>query len=132
MGLAMAGFPNLFMITGPQSPSVKTQMILGGEQHTEWIAEFLEYMRLNGFTRFNVEQQAEDAWVLHNNEVADSTLYPLANSWYVGANVPGKPRVFMPYVGGFGRYKKACDELAQNGYPGLQLSSRSQILGAAD
>ena len=132
MGLAMAGFPNLFMITGPQRPSVKTQMILGGEQHTEWIAEFLEYMRLKGFTRFNVEQQAEDAWVLHNNAIAGSTLYPLANSWYVGANVPGKPRVFMPYVGGFDRYKRACDELAQNGYPGLRLSRRGQTLDAAD
>ena len=132
MGLAMAGFPNLFMITGPQSPSVKTQMILAGEQHTEWIGEFLEYMRLNGFTRFNVEQGVEDAWVLHNNDIADSTLYPLANSWYVGANVPGKPRVFMPYVGGFDRYKRACDELAQNGYPGLQLSSRVQTVDAAD
>jgi cyclohexanone monooxygenase len=132
MGLAMAGFPNLFMITGPQSPSVKTQMILAGQQHTDWIAEFLEYMRLNGFTRFNVEQQAEDAWVLHNNDIADSTLYPLANSWYVGANVPGKPRVFMPYVGGFDRYKRACDELAQNGYPGLQLSSLGQTVNAAD
>ena len=94
------GFPNLFMITGPQSPWVKTQMILAGQQHTDWIAEFLEYMRLNGFTRFNVEQQAEDAWVLHNNDIAESTLYPLANSWYVGANVPGKPRVFMPWAGG--------------------------------
>ena len=128
----MAGFPNLFMITGPQSPSVKTQMILGGQQHTDWIAEFLEYMRLNGFTRFNVEQQAEDAWVLHNNDIADSTLYPLANSWYVGANIPGKPRVFMPYVGGFDRYKRACDELARSGYPGLQLSSPSLTLDAAD
>ena len=132
MGLAMAGFPNLFMITGPQSPSVKTQMILGGQQHTDWIAEFLEYMRLNGFTRFDVEQQAEDAWVLHNNDIADSTLYPLANSWYVGANVPGKPRVFMPYVGGFDRYKRACDELAQNGYPGLQFSGRGQTVNAVD
>ena len=107
-------------------------MILGGEQHTDWIAEFLEYMRLNGFTRFDVDQQTEDAWVLHNNDVADSTLYPLANSWYVGANVPGKPRVFMPYVGGFHRYKKACDELAQNGYPGIQLSTRSETLNMAD
>ena len=106
--------------------------ILGGEHHTAWIGEFREYMRLNGFTLFNVEQQAEDAWVLHNNDIADSTLYPLANSWYVGANVPGKPRVFMPYVGGFDRYKRACDELAQNGYPGLQLSSRGQTLNAAD
>jgi len=132
MGLAMAGFPNLFMITGPQSPSVKTQMILAGEQHTDWIADFLEHMRLNGFTRFDVEQQAEDAWVLHNNDVADSTLYPLAASWYVGANIPGKPRVFMPYVGGFDRYKKACDEIAQNGYPGLQLSSQGQTVEAAD
>ena len=89
-------------------------------------------MRVNGFTRFNVEQQAEDAWVLHNNDIADSTLYPLANSWYVGANVPGKPRVFMPYVGGFDRYKRACDELTQNGYPGLQLSSSGQTVDAAD
>jgi hypothetical protein len=89
-------------------------------------------MRLNGFTRFDVEQQAEDAWVLHNNHIADSTLYPLANSWYVGANVPGKPRIFMPYVGGFDRYKRACDELAHNGYPGLQLSSLGQTVYAAD
>ena len=132
MGLAMAGFPNLFMITGPQSPSVKTQMILAGQQHTEWIGEFLNYMQRNGFTRFNVDEQAEDSWILHNNDVADSTLYPLANSWYVGANIPGKPRVFMPYVGGFDRYKKACDELAQNGYPGLQLISQDQTLNAAD
>ena len=120
------------MITGPQSPSVKTQMILGGQQHTDWIAECLEYMRVNRFTRFNVEQQAEDAWVLHNNDVADSTLYPLANSWYVGANVPGNPRVFMPYVGGFDRYKRACDELARNGYPGLQFSGHGQAINVAD
>ncbi len=132
MGLAMAGFPNLFMITGPQSPSVKAQMILGGEQHSDWIAEFLEYMRLNDVTRFEVEQKAEDDWVLHNNAIADSTLYPLANSWYVGANVPGKPRVFMPYVGGFNRYKKACDELAEKGYPGLRLSRYDEMSDVAD
>ena len=132
MGLAMAGFPNLFMITGPQSPSVKAQMILGGEQHSDWIAEFLEYMRLNDVTRFEVEQKAEDDWVLHNNDIADSTLYPLANSWYVGANVPGKPRVFMPYVGGFNRYKKACDELAEKGYPGLRLSRYDEMSDVAD
>ena len=132
MGLAMAGFPNLFMITGPQSPSVKTQMILASQQHTDWIADFLEYMRHNGFTRFNVDQEAEDAWVIHNNDIADSTLYPLANSWYVGANVPGKPRVFMPYVGGFDRYKKACDALARNGYPGIRLSSDIGTLSNGD
>ena len=107
-------------------------MILGAEQHSDWICEFLEHMRLNDVTRFEVEQEAEDAWVLHNNEIADSTLYPLANSWYVGANVPGKPRVFMPYVGGFNRYKKACDELAEKGYPGLRMSRHGQMSDVAD
>ena len=112
LGLMIAGFPNLFMITGPQSPGVKSQMILACEQHVDWIADCVAYLRARGFARIEAEEDAEDAWVQHNNEVADRTLYPLANSWYVGANIPGKPRVFMPYVGGVTAYKKKCDAVA--------------------
>jgi cyclohexanone monooxygenase len=121
LGIMMAGFPNLFMITGPQSPGVKSQMILACEQHVDWIADCLQYLRDRGLTRIEAEQDAEDSWVQHNNEVADRTLYPLANSWYVGANIPGKPRVFMPYVGGVTAYKKKCDEIAAKGYEGFRL-----------
>jgi cyclohexanone monooxygenase len=121
LGIMIAGFPNLFMITGPQSPGVKSQMILACEQHVDWIADCLQYLCDHGFSRIEAEEDAEDAWVQHNNEVADRTLYPLANSWYVGANIPGKPRVFMPYVGGVNAYKKKCDEIAVRGYEGFRL-----------
>ena len=126
LGLMIAGFPNLFMITGPQSPGVKSQMILACEQHVDWIADCLQYLRDRGLTRIEAEQDAEDAWVQHNNEVADRTLYPLANSWYVGANIPGKPRVFMPYVGGVTAYKKKCDEVAANGYEGFRFGASAE------
>ena len=122
LGLMVAGFPNMFMITGPGSPSVKAQMILACEQHTDWIVDCLEHMRTNAFARVEADEAAEGAWVQHVNEIADSTLYPLANSWYVGANIPGKPRVFMPYVGGFDRYKAKCDEVAANDYEGMTMS----------
>jgi len=122
LGIMIAGFPNLFMITGPQSPGVKSQMILACEQHVDWIADCMQYLRDHGFSRIEAEQDAEDAWVQHNNEVADRTLYPLANSWYVGANIPGKHRVFMPYVGGVTAYKKKCDEIAASGYEGFRMS----------
>jgi cyclohexanone monooxygenase len=121
LGIMIAGFPNLFMITGPQSPGVKSQMILACEQHVDCIADCIQYLRDRGVARIEAEQDAEDNWVQHNNEVADRTLYPLANSWYVGANIPGKPRVFMPYVGGVTAYKKKCDEVAANGYEGFRL-----------
>jgi cyclohexanone monooxygenase len=132
LGIMMAGFPNLFMITGPQSPGVKSQMILACEQHVEWIADCLRYIRDRGFSRIEAEQAAEDAWVRHNNEVADRTLYPLANSWYVGANIPGKPRVFMPYVGGVTAYKKKCDEVAGNGYEGFSFAGTEEQRFAAN
>jgi cyclohexanone monooxygenase len=121
LGIMIAGFPNLFMITGPQSPGVKSQMILACEQHVDWIADCVQYLRAHGFSRIEAEKNAEDAWVQHNNAVADRTLYPLANSWYVGANIPGKPRVFMPYVGGVAAYKKKCDEIAGKGYEGFRF-----------
>ena len=123
LGIMIAGFPNLFMITGPQSPGVKSQMILACEQHVDWIADCLQYLHGRGLTRIEAEQDAEDSWVQHNNEVADRTLYPLANSWYVGANIPGKPRVFMPYVGGVTAYKKKCDEVAAKGYEGFRFAA---------
>ncbi len=122
LGLMVAGFPNMFVVTGPGSPSVKTQMILAIEQHTDWIADCLTHLRAQGYNRIEADARAQDAWVQHVNEVADSTLYPLANSWYVGANIPGKPRVFMPYVGGFAGYKQKCDEVAANGYDGFVLT----------
>ena len=115
----IAGFPNLVMITGPQSPGVKSQMILACEQHVDWIADCMEYLRTHGYLRIEAEAGAEDAWVRHNN--ADRTLYSLANSWYVGANIPGKTRVFMPYVGGVTAYKKKCDEVAARAYEGFRL-----------
>ena len=125
LGLMMSGFPNMFVITGPGSPGVKTQMIASIEQHTDWIADCLKHMRDKGLDRVEPTAEAEMAWVQHVNAVADGTLYPLANSWYVGANIPGKPRVFMPYVGGFDRYKKRCDEVAANGYEGFKLSRQT-------
>ena len=131
LGIMMAGFPNLFMITGPQSPGVKSQMILACEQHVDWIADCIRHMRDNNLTYIEAEREAEDSWIEHNNEVADRTLYPLANSWYVGANIPGKARVFMPYVGGVTAYKKKCDEVAANGYEGFRFEKGLQDQRAA-
>jgi cyclohexanone monooxygenase len=122
LGLMVSGFPNMFIITGPGSPSVKTQMIVAIEQHMDWIADCLAAMRDAGKTRIEASEDAETKWVQHVNDVADSTLYPLANSWYVGANIPGKPRVFMPYVGGFAGYKKTCDAIAAEGYKGFEMA----------
>ncbi len=122
LGLSVAGFPNLFLITGPGSPGVKSQMILSIEQHVDWIAGLLDHARGHAITRIEADAEAQDRWVAHVNEVADSTLYPVANSWYVGANIPGKPRVFMPYVAGVGVYRAKCDEVAASGYRGFHLT----------
>ena len=121
LGLMTAGFPNLFMVTGPGSPSVLVNMVIGIEQHIDWIADCLAHMRANGFVTIDAEPAAEDDWVAHVNTEANRTLFPQANSWYLGANIPGKPRVFMPYVGGIGRYRKKCDEVAARGYEGFHL-----------
>ena len=122
LGLMVAGFPNLFTITGPGSPGVKSNMMLSIEQHTNWIVDCLQHLRSRHHRRIEVEPEAEESWVTHVREVADSTLYPLANSWYMGANIPGKPLVFMPYVGGVQMYKKKCDEVVANGYEGFSIS----------
>jgi cyclohexanone monooxygenase len=122
LGIAIAGFPNLFTITGPGSPSVISNMMLSIEQHVDWIAECLAHMREGDFHAIEATTEAEDAWVAHVNEVANATLYPLAKSWYTGANIPGKPRIFMPYVGGVGAYRKTCDEIAAKNYEGFKLT----------
>ena len=118
----VSGFPNMFMVTGPQSPGVKSQMILSCEWHVDFIADAIEHMQDKGLTHIDAEETAEDGWVEHNNQVADSTLYPLANSWYVGANIPGKPRIFMPYVGGVEAYTNKCKQVVDNGYEGFRMS----------
>ena len=121
LGLMTAGFPNLFIITGPGSPSVLTNVIVAIEQHVEWIADCLKYMREHKVDAIEPTLHAELHWVEHVNEVADRTLFPSANSWYMGANIPGKPRVFLPYVGGFGNYTKICNEVAAESYKGFTL-----------
>jgi len=123
LGLMIAGFPNLFTITGPGSPSVLSNMIVSIEQHVEWISDCLGYLRQHGMATIEASEEAENDWVIHVNEVASPTIFPLANSWYVGANVPGKPRVFMPYIGGVGVYRQKCDEIAANRYAGFTLSA---------
>jgi hypothetical protein len=92
------------------------------EQHVDWIADCLTYLRARDLTLIEPTQQAEDDWGRHVTEVGDLTLYPQANSWYMGANVPGKPRVFMPYIGGVGVYREKCDQVAADGYEGFALS----------
>jgi cyclohexanone monooxygenase len=119
LGVATAGFPNLFMITGPGSPSVLSNMTTSLEQHVDWINGAISNMRANEMGSMEADRAAEDQWVDHVNEVANLTLFPRANSWYMGANIPGKPRVFMPYVGGVGAYRIKCDEVAANGYEGF-------------
>ncbi|MCW2696365.1 MAG: dependent oxidoreductase [Modestobacter sp.] len=123
LGIGAAGFPNLFMITGPGSPSVLSNMVVSIEQHVDWVCDVIEHLRQQGFATIEPTQQAQDEWVDHVNLVASYTLYPTANSWYMGANVPGKPRVFMPYAGGVGEYRKKCDEIAAKGYEGFLLSA---------
>ena len=123
LGLQVAGFPNLFTVTGPGSPSVLSNMPTCIEQHVEWIAECLGAMRAGGFDRIEATEQAQDEWVLRVNEAADRTLLPLAGtSWYLGANVPGKARVFMPYAGGLYTYARTCDDVAARGYAGFLRS----------
>ena len=123
LGVAVAGFPNMFTITGPGSPSVLSNMPVSIEQHVEWITGCIDHMRKNRFATVEAKIDAEEQWTAHVAEVAHSTLMPTANSWYVGANIPGKPRVFMPYLGGVGPYRQKCNEIAANGYEGFALAT---------
>jgi cyclohexanone monooxygenase len=127
LGLAISGFPNLFLITGPGSPSVFSNMVISIEQHVDWIADLLATHRN---TRIEATPEAENAWVDHVNEVANTTLVAQANSWYMGANIPGKPRVFMPYLGGVGAYAELCTGVANSGYEGFTLTSAARAPSA--
>ncbi|SHG73235.1 flavin-containing monooxygenase [Bradyrhizobium erythrophlei] len=123
LGLMSAGFPNLFIITGPGSPSVLSNMIVSIEQHVDWIADCIATMRDRGLDTMEARRDAEDKWVAHVNEVAHGTLYPQANSWYMGANIPGKPQIFMPYIGGVGVYRQICNDVAAKGYEGFAMTA---------
>jgi cyclohexanone monooxygenase len=121
LGLAIAGFPNMFLVTGPGSPSVLSNMVCSIEQHVDWIADCIGYLGEHDLETIEATSDAEDGWVAHVAEVAEATLFPRANSWYVGANIPGKPRVFMPYLGGVGNYRTHCDAVAGKGYEGFSV-----------
>ena len=123
LGLGTSGFPNFFTITGPGSPSVLANMVTAIEQHVDWIADCLEFMRAQGHSTIEATATAETDWVEHVNSVADETLYPTCNSWYLGANVPGKPRVFMPHIG-FPPYVEKCEDVAAKGYEGFSFPER--------
>ena len=123
LGLQVAGFPNLFTVTGPGSPSVLCNMPVAIEQHVEWITDCIAHMRAHGLRSIEPRPEAADQWAEQVNAAAYATLLPLAtHSWYFGANVPGKPRVFMPYAGGMARYREICTEIAARGYEGFALS----------
>lgn len=126
LGLMSSGFPNMFIITGPGSPSVLSNMIVSIEQHVDWITDCVEYMRTRGLDRIEATRDAEDDWVTQVNDVASGTLYPQANSWYMGANIPGKPRIFMPYIGGVGVYRQICNDVAARGYEGFVMTGRGE------
>jgi cation diffusion facilitator CzcD-associated flavoprotein CzcO len=121
LGVANAGFPNFFMITGPESPSVLSNMPASIEQHVEWIADCIEYMRDNNIEIIEASVEAEEAWSKHCGEVANATLFSKADSWYTGANIPGKTRRFLIYLGGVGAYRQKCTEIAANGYEGFRF-----------
>jgi len=126
LGVCVAGFPNLYIITGPGSPSVLSNVVLSIEQHVEWVSDLIEHLRKHDLDWAEARPEVQREWVAHVNEVANRTLFPVGNSWYLGANVPGKPRVFMPYIGGVGHYRAICDRVAAGGYSGFDLGRTGQ------
>jgi cyclohexanone monooxygenase len=131
LGVMTAAFPNLFMITGPGSPSVLSNMMVSIEQHVDWVTDSIVHMRDQKLETMEPTLKAEDDWVEHVNMVAHKTLFPLAASWYMGANIPGKPRIFMPYIGGVGAYRRICEDVVAEGYKGFQFKSdETQVVAA--
>jgi cyclohexanone monooxygenase len=123
LGLQMSGFPNLFTVTGPGSPSVLSNMLVSIEQHVDWISDCINYLDQKGACTIEPTEEAEDAWVRHVFELADGTMLTAesCNSWYLGANIPGKPRIFMPYVAGVGAYRQHCEDVVADGYRGFEV-----------
>jgi cation diffusion facilitator CzcD-associated flavoprotein CzcO len=119
LGIGSHGFPNMFFIAGAGSPSVLSNMLISIEQHVEWITDYIEHMHKNDLHRSEAQLQPQRDWVAHVHDVAAPTLFMKGNSWYVGANVPGKPRLFSLYLGGVGVYRRKCDEVAANDYEGF-------------
>ncbi len=130
LGLMSAGFPNMFMITGPGSPSVLSNMVVSIEQHVDWVTDCIRAMQEQGQQTIEPTREAQDAWVDHVNTVASYTLFPKAASWYMGANIPGKPRIFMPYAGGVHTYAQKCAEVAANGYEGFVFQASAALVAA--
>ena len=122
LGLSTVGFPNFFMITGPGSPSVLAQMIQSIEQHADRMADCIAHVSDIGAEKIEPTLEAEDAWVDHVNEVSEISLRSTCSSWYIGANITGTPRVFMPYIGGFPVYVQKCNDVMTNGYEGFKIN----------
>ena len=121
LGLAVAGFPNLFIVTGPGSPSIATNVVMAIEQHVEWIGRCVTDLKSKPDVMIEARSDAQENWVQHVRDVAAGTLFPKAKSWYMGANIPGKPQVFLPYIGGLGNYTRLCDEIATDNYRGFLI-----------
>lgn len=130
--MAIAGFPNLFITSGPGSPSIWSSMVVTIEQHVEWIAGCIARMQREGIETIDVDPAAQEAWMAHVAEVANMTLHPRYGTYYNGANVPGKPVKYTFYLGGFGNFRRKCDDVAANGYEGFHLhpTSKAQPAGA--
>jgi cyclohexanone monooxygenase len=122
MGTMSAGFPNLFIVTGPQSPSVLSNVVVSIEQHVQWITDCIAYLTAQGFSRMEATQEAQDAWIAMNNEIGQITVHRNSHSWYMGDNVAGKPHVVLPALMGVGPFRAACDEVAADGYRGFALA----------
>ena len=123
LGTMSVGFPNLFLVTGPQSPSVLSNVIVSLEQHVEWITGAIEYLEKNKFTRMEASRTAQEDWVAANNFLGEVTVHRNSGSWYVGANVEGKARVVLPALMGVGPFRAACTEVARDNYKGFILAS---------
>jgi hypothetical protein len=121
LGLSVAGFPNLFNMTGPGSVSVLANMVLHSELHVNWVADAIAHLDAHGAVALEARPEAVAEWVRECTDRAAATLMPTANSWYVGANIPGRPRVFMPFIGGFGVYGQIIADVAAAGYKGFDL-----------
>ena len=122
LGMTISGFPNMFNIAGPGSPSVLATMVTCIEQHGDWITECMSWMRSHGKRRIEATPEAEAAWVLEVEAAANASLRSQCDSWYVGSNIPGKARVFSPYIGGYPRYVEKCNRVAAGGYEGFTFA----------
>jgi cyclohexanone monooxygenase len=121
--MMVVGFPNLFIVSGPQSPSVLANVIVANEHQVNWIGAAIRELDAKGIETIEATPEAQDAWVAHVNEVGAASIYTKGDSWYVGANIDGKPKVFMPYIG-FPRYVAKCDDVAAKGYEGFALTPK--------